>query len=136
MASDKMTVRIVPKKNSCGTPQQECGSPSIPTKKMPTDISSLVDRLDEKKVEKKVEKRAEIQVIHGANDSFHPVVGLTVGQVREKLVDFYNIPPEAISLIDGEEVTSETIIAAEKTLEFIKIAGSKGCTNVRMTKKA
>ena len=69
----------------------------------------------------------KVKVIHGANDdTFDGLVGQKVSTVRASLVDAFNIPGDALALVDGQQVDNEHILIAGQTLEFIKQAGVKG----------
>lgn len=72
-----------------------------------------------------------IKVIHGANDdTFDGLVGQKVGTVRASLVDAFNIPADALALVDGKQVDNNHILTVNSTLEFIRQAGVKGATDV------
>ena len=43
-----------------------------------------------------------VKVIHGANDDvFEGIAGMTVEEVQRNLVDAFNIPVDAISIVNG-----------------------------------
>ena len=85
----------------------------LPTVK---SAANLLDKLEGK-----------VKVIHGANDdTFEGLVGQKVATVRASLVDAFNIPGDALALIDGQQVTNEHVLTAGQTLEFVKQAGVKG----------
>jgi len=65
--------------------------------------------------------RSGVKVIHGANDA-----GCPVFSVRLSLVDAFNIPPDALSFVNGEQVGSDYLIVAGDTLEFVRQSGDKG----------
>jgi hypothetical protein len=67
-----------------------------------------------------------IKVIHGANDEEFELVGQKVSSVRASLVDAFNIPGDALALVNGEQVNNDYVLVANDTLEFIKAAGVKG----------
>lgn len=69
----------------------------------------------------------KVKVIHGANDdTFDGLVGQSVGSVRASLVDAFNIPGDAMALVDGTQVNNDFVLKTNQTLEFIKAAGVKG----------
>ena len=68
-----------------------------------------------------------VQVIHGANNqTFDNLAGSSVGDVRDTLAEVFNIPGDAQSLVNGENVGNNYRLKANDTLEFIKQAGVKG----------
>lgn len=68
-----------------------------------------------------------VQVIHGANSqTFDNLAGSSVGEVRETLAEVFNIPGDAQSLVNGENVGERYRLKPQDTLEFIKQAGVKG----------
>ena len=68
----------------------------------------------------------EVKVICGANDDSFPVAGYRVETVRNSLVDAFNIPPQAIALVNGDRVESSYILQPNDILEFCKQSGNKG----------
>jgi hypothetical protein len=79
-------------------------------------VSNLIDKLDGK-----------VKVIHGANDdTFDGLVGQKVSTVRASLVDAFNIPGDALALVNGNQVDNNYTLQQNDTLEFIKQAGVKG----------
>lgn len=68
----------------------------------------------------------KVTVIHGMNDEEFEIVGAPVSQVRANLVDAFNIPGDALTFVNGEQVDGNFILQANMTLEFIKAAGQKG----------
>ncbi len=67
-----------------------------------------------------------VRVVHGANEGRYPAEGRTVGQVARSLREVFNVPVDALALVNGEEVTRDHILADGSTLEFIKALGQKG----------
>lgn len=68
-----------------------------------------------------------VRVVHGANEKyFDSLEGKTVGNVRKSLRDAFNIPGDAVALIDGQEAKDDEILAGGATLEFFKESGVKG----------
>ena len=67
-----------------------------------------------------------VKVIHGASDGVFPVAGHGVHAVRASLVDAFNIPADAISFMNGEQVSETYILRSIDTLEFCKQRGNKG----------
>ena len=70
---------------------------------------------------------AELAMItHGPYAEEIPIAGLTVGQVRRRFRDRYQIPQEGIGMLDGEEVAEDTVITAGQLLTFIHTVNKKG----------
>lgn len=67
-----------------------------------------------------------VKVIHGASEGVFPVAGHGVHAVRASLVDAFNIPPDAMSFMNGEQVSETYILRPDDTLEFCKQRGNKG----------
>lgn len=67
-----------------------------------------------------------VKVIHGANDDvFGGIAGITVEEVQRNLVDAFNIPVDAIALVNGEHVCGAHQLADGDRLEFCKVAARK-----------
>lgn len=80
------------------------------------DAASLLAKLEGK-----------VKVIHGANDdTFDGLVGQKVSTVRASLVDAFNIPGDALALVNGNQVDNNYSLQQNDVLEFIKQAGVKG----------
>lgn len=54
------------------------------------------------------------------------VVGMRVSQVREKFRDVLNIPKDARSLVNSNQVSSDHVLEDGVDLEFVKETGEKG----------
>jgi len=77
---------------------------------IPLDPGDLLAKLESK-----------IKVIHGASDDiFKGLVGQKVSTVRAALVDAFNIPVDAIALVNGEQVNDNYTLNKNDVLEFIK----------------
>jgi len=74
----------------------------------------------------KLEAAGKVKVIHGANDDEFEIAGAKVSQVRANLVDAFNIPGDALSFVNGEQVDANYTLKKNDTLEFVKQAGVKG----------
>jgi len=55
-----------------------------------------------------------------------PLSGRSVGDVRLLFGDRLDIDPNAQAVLDGEEVTDETVIKSGQVLTFVKKSGEKG----------
>lgn len=95
-------------------PQAASAKKEMP--EMPMGAAALVSKLD-----------AKVKVIHGANDEeFEGLVGQPVASVRASLVDAFNIPADAMALVNGNQVDNNYTLQQNDVLEFIKQAGVKG----------
>lgn len=69
----------------------------------------------------------KVRVVHGANHQyFDNLVGKTVGSVRKSLRNSFNIPGDAVAMVDGKQVGDDHVLASSQNLEFTKEAGVKG----------
>jgi hypothetical protein len=92
------------------TPTAQTTTPVVPS------AASLLDKLE-----------GRVKVIHGANDdTFDGLVGQKVATVRASLVDAFNIPADALALVNGNQVDNNYVLQQSDVLEFIKQAGVKG----------
>jgi len=55
-----------------------------------------------------------------------PVGDMAVGEIRRRYADRFDIDPESVATVDGNEVVAETIVTAGQTLMFVRRAGEKG----------
>jgi hypothetical protein len=67
-----------------------------------------------------------VEVIHGVYSHSLPLVGMTVAQARDELTDRMNIDPDAVSVVDGQEVDENTVLQEGQVLNFVKRSGEKG----------
>jgi molybdopterin converting factor small subunit len=69
-----------------------------------------------------------VTVRHGVNStSSDSVAGKTVAEVREQLEEVLNIPESAQVRVNGSPAGEDNEIADGSTVEFVKVAGEKGC---------
>ena len=68
----------------------------------------------------------QVHVIHGVYSHDLPLAGMTVRQARIELADRMNIDPEAMAVVDGDELDEDTVLAEGQVLTFVKHAGEKG----------
>ena len=67
-------------------------------------------------------------VRHGVNSvSLDSLSGKTVGEVREQVADLLNVPDSAQVRVNGATATEDDVIGENATVEFVKVAGEKGC---------
>jgi hypothetical protein len=67
-----------------------------------------------------------VHVIHGVYAHSMPLAGMTVRRARGELEERMNLDPDAVAVVDGNEVDEETILQENQTLTFVKHAGEKG----------
>lgn len=67
-----------------------------------------------------------ITVLNGASDYSLPLVGKTVGWVREKYGEALNIPKDAQAIIEAKQVSDDHVIIAGSQLEWMRELGRKG----------
>ncbi len=74
-----------------------------------------------------------VEVIHGVHSHTLPLVGMTVSQAREELSERMHIDPDALAVVDGEEVNQEAafVLSGRQILNFVKPAGERGQTPFR-----
>ena len=68
----------------------------------------------------------KVRVVHGSNSEYLDLEGKTVGFVRKKLRDVFNLPSDADALIANKTVGDDFVLEGSQTLEFVKEAGVKG----------
>ena len=73
-----------------------------------------------------IAERRGVKVIHGANDGVFDLAGATVSRVQGSLLDAFNIPPDALPFVNGEQVDEDHLLWHDDTLEFILKFGQKG----------
>lgn len=70
--------------------------------------------------------RGQVHVSHGVYSHPHPLGGMTVRQARSLLSERMNIAPEAVAVVDGQEVGDDTVLQEGAALMFVREAGEKG----------
>jgi len=68
----------------------------------------------------------QVDVICGVYAHNLPLGGMRVRDARDELSERMNIDPEAVAVLDGNEVDEDTVLAEGQTLTFVKHAGEKG----------
>ena len=68
----------------------------------------------------------QVKVMYGVHTLEASLAGRTVQNVREALAQPLNISPEAVALVNGQEVDSDHVLGAGEFLEFVRYAGEKG----------
>ena len=67
-----------------------------------------------------------VRVVHGANEGHFDLRGTTIGVVRRRLRDVFNLPSEAVALIGGKQEVDDRIINDDESVEFVCEKGIKG----------
>ena len=65
-------------------------------------------------------------VQHGPYAERLPVAGMTVGQVRDRFRDRFDIDPASQPFLEGEPAEDGTVIGVNQVLTFMHRAGEKG----------
>lgn len=67
-----------------------------------------------------------IHVIHGSCDGqFDHLAGRKVGELRQALAVAFNIPPNAVAFVNGEQVKASHVLKPGDRVEFVKPARKK-----------
>ncbi len=72
------------------------------------------------------ESTGVVEVIHGVYAHSMPLAGMTVRQARAELEERMNLAPDALAVVDGNEVDEDTVLAEGQVLNFVKHSGEKG----------
>ena len=67
-----------------------------------------------------------VVVSHGPYREALPAAEMTIRDVRRRFQDNLDIHPEAVALLDGDEVDDTTRLRAGQMLMFIRPSGEKG----------
>ena len=65
-------------------------------------------------------------IAHGPYQESVPIAGLTIGHIRRRFRDRYNIPEGGQGELDGQPVDDDTVIGEGQVLTFMHRANSKG----------
>ena len=68
-----------------------------------------------------------VAVVHGIHRLTLPLAGRAVGGVRQALAPVLNIGQDAMAVVNGVPVAEDYILAPDDHLEFVRLAGEKGC---------
>ncbi len=69
--------------------------------------------------------RKKLRVACGASSGQYPVVGMTVGSIRQELRDILNIGSEYMPRVLGSQVDNDYVLKEGDDLEFVRNAGDK-----------
>jgi hypothetical protein len=72
------------------------------------------------------EEAGKVKVVYGVHTIAASLAGRTVQGVREALAQPLNISPQAVALVNGQEVEAGHVLNAGELLEFVRYAGEKG----------
>ncbi len=67
-----------------------------------------------------------VTVSHGPFAEQLPVAEMTVGEVRARFRDRFDIDPQALAFVDGQAANEETRLGSGEILVFTRRAGEKG----------
>jgi hypothetical protein len=67
-----------------------------------------------------------VTVNHGLHTEQLPVAGLSVGVIRARYRDRFDIDPLSHAVLDGAEAGSDTVVRTGQVLMFMRKAGEKG----------
>ena len=70
--------------------------------------------------------RGTVVVSHGPYRETLPAAEMTIRDVRRRFRDHLDIHPQAVAMLDGEEVDDATQLRAGQMLMFIRPSGEKG----------
>ncbi|WP_013627337.1 hypothetical protein [Rubinisphaera brasiliensis] len=66
-----------------------------------------------------------VRIVNGANDGHRPFAGLTIGEIRRRMKDVYNLFPTLIAWVNGNTCDDATILRDGDHLEFGQAVGRK-----------
>jgi hypothetical protein len=72
------------------------------------------------------QEAGKVKVVYGVHALEASLAGRTVQSVREALVQPLNISPQAVTLVNGQEVEGTHVLSPGELLEFVRYAGEKG----------
>lgn len=67
-----------------------------------------------------------VTVSSGPYSESLPVADSTVGEIRARLRDRFDLPPNSQAMLDGNEVGDDVIVRASQALTFVRQSGEKG----------
>lgn len=67
-----------------------------------------------------------VTVSHGVHSESLPAGNMTVGEIRRRFADRFDIDPGSEAEVDGRVVGDDTVIRAGQMLSFRRDAGEKG----------
>jgi hypothetical protein len=67
-----------------------------------------------------------VSVQHGVHGAMLPVAEMTVGEIRARFADHFDIDPRSQAQLDGRGVDNQTVVRAGQVLMFVRPSGEKG----------
>lgn len=67
-----------------------------------------------------------VTVTHGLHAETLPVAGMTVGEIRARFRDRFDIDPQSFATVDGAEAGNDTRLRPGQLLMFMRRGGEKG----------
>ncbi len=67
-----------------------------------------------------------VEVSYGPYSEALPVGGMTVGEIRRRYRDRFDIQPDSRAVLGGADASDETVVTAGQQLSFSRRAGEKG----------
>ena len=67
-----------------------------------------------------------VTVAHGPYSESLPVADMTVGEIRSRYRDRFDLHPESDAILDGLTVSDDTTVGTGQMLTFIHRSGEKG----------
>ena len=68
-----------------------------------------------------------VSIKHGTDEENADLAGTTIAEVKEQYSVIWNIDPEAASLVNGKQVSGETVLNDFDKVEFIKSEKKYAC---------
>jgi hypothetical protein len=72
-----------------------------------------------------------VKITYGVHHLEVAIAGKSVGEVRQALKEPLNIDPRALALVNGREAAASHLLKEGDQLEFVRLAGEKGCCSLR-----
>jgi hypothetical protein len=73
----------------------------------------------------------QVTVSHGPYAESLPVASMSVGEVRSRYRDRFDIDPHCQAFVDGQEVGDDVLLRSGQHLLFMRRAGEKGAARSR-----
>ena len=67
-----------------------------------------------------------VTIVNGVNSITASLAGKTVAEVRAMLAQALNIDPNAVPMVDGQQVEGSHVLGDGQEVEFVKPSGTKG----------
>lgn len=93
--------------------------------------SSGLSEIEEGREAQSTKSTQPVLIRYGIHRLEARVEGKTVGEIRKLLQQPLNLDPRVIALVNHRQATEQTLLRAGDQLEFVRLAGVKGCFNGR-----